>query len=43
MIMGGKKYEVSPEEYIFAAICLYVDIIQIFLHILAIITNVRSD
>lgn len=35
MMMGGKhKYSISPEEYIFAALNLYLDIINIFLFIL---------
>ena len=33
-IMGGRKYEINPEEHIYAAICLYLDIINIFLAIL---------
>ena len=33
-IMGGKKYEISPEEHVYAAICLYVDVVYIFLAIL---------
>uniref|UniRef100_A0A914HHK1 Uncharacterized protein n=1 Tax=Globodera rostochiensis TaxID=31243 RepID=A0A914HHK1_GLORO len=36
MIMGGRKYEISPEEHIFAAIILFMDIIQIFWFILSI-------
>ena len=40
MMMGGKhKYSISPEEYIFAALNLYVDIVNIFLFILTIIGN----
>lgn len=34
MIMGGRKFEISPEEHIFAAIMLFMDIIQIFWFIL---------
>ena len=34
--MGGKKYELTPEEYIFASLILYMDIIRIFLLLLAI-------
>lgn len=35
IMMGGKhKYSISPEEYIFAALNLYLDIINIFLFIL---------
>ncbi|XP_067631019.1 protein lifeguard 1-like isoform X2 [Eurosta solidaginis] len=38
LMMGGKhKYAISPEEYIFAALNLYLDIINIFMYILAII------
>ncbi|XP_032520920.2 protein lifeguard 1-like [Danaus plexippus] len=36
LMMGGKhKYSISPEEYIFAALNLYVDIINIFIFILS--------
>lgn len=38
MMMGGThKHSISPEEYVFAAITLYLDIINIFLYILSII------
>jgi len=38
MMMGGKhKYSISPEEYIFGALTLYLDIINIFIYILSII------
>lgn len=33
-IMGGKKYSISPEEHVFAAIQLYIDVVYIFLAIL---------
>ncbi|CAH3179216.1 unnamed protein product [Porites lobata] len=36
LVMGGRKYELSPEEYIFASLILYMDIIRIFLLLLAI-------
>lgn len=33
--MGGeRKYSLSPEEYITGAIILYLDIINIFIHLL---------
>ncbi|XP_047993152.1 protein lifeguard 1-like isoform X1 [Leguminivora glycinivorella] len=39
LMMGGKhKYSISPEEYIFAALNLYLDIVNIFLYILMIIS-----
>lgn len=38
LMMGGNhKYSLSPEEYIFAALNLYLDIINLFLYILTII------
>lgn len=38
LLMDGKhKYSISPEEYILAALSIYLDIINIFIYILAII------
>merc|ERR1712198_128665 len=38
MIMGGRhKYKLSPEEYVMAAIAIYLDILNIFLYILKIV------
>nr|BAN20562.1 nmda receptor glutamate-binding chain [Riptortus pedestris] len=38
LMMGGKhKYALSPEEYVFAALNLYLDIVNLFLYILQII------
>ena len=34
MLMGGKTQELSPDEYIFASMTIYLDVIQIFLNIL---------
>jgi len=34
MLMGGRSLEVSPDDYIFAATQIYLDIINIFLNIL---------
>ena len=40
LMIGGKhSYSISPEEYIFAALNLYLDIIQIFLFILQILRS----
>jgi len=42
MMLGGKhKYSISPEEYIFAALNLYLDIVNLFLYILAIVGGSR--
>lgn len=42
MIGGNHKYSISPEEYIFAALNLYIDVINIFLYILTIIGASRD-
>ncbi|XP_044020469.1 protein lifeguard 1-like isoform X2 [Aphidius gifuensis] len=43
MMMGGKhKYSISPEEYVFATLSLYLDVINIFLYILTIIGASRD-
>lgn len=43
MMLGGKhKYALSPEEYIFAALNLYLDIVNLFLFILAIFGGSRD-
>jgi len=44
LMLGGKhKYSLSPEEYVFAALSLYLDIINMFLYILSIVGAARSD
>ncbi|XP_071631050.1 protein lifeguard 4 isoform X1 [Temnothorax longispinosus] len=43
MMIGGKhKFSISPEEYIFAALSLYLDVVNIFLYVLAIIGASRD-
>ncbi|KAK4023793.1 hypothetical protein OUZ56_009191 [Daphnia magna] len=38
LMLGGKhKYSISPEEYIFAALNLYLDIVNIFIYVLALV------
>ncbi|XP_034553684.1 protein lifeguard 1 [Notolabrus celidotus] len=43
LILGGKnrKYEISPEEYVFAALNLYLDIVSLFLLLLQLISLCR--
>lgn len=44
LILGGNhKYSISPEEYIFAALNLYLDIIQLFLYLLRILRYLNND
>ncbi|XP_064542592.1 protein lifeguard 1 isoform X1 [Drosophila montana] len=42
MLGGNHRYAISPEEYIFAALNLYLDIINIFMYILTIIGLARN-
>ncbi len=42
MLMGGRKYELSPEEYVFGALQLYLDIVQLFLMILTLAGRSKS-
>ena len=37
------QYSLDPEEYVFAALNLYLDIINLFMYILMIIGAARSD
>ncbi|PIO69532.1 hypothetical protein TELCIR_08638 [Teladorsagia circumcincta] len=30
LLMGGRKYEISPEDHIFAAVQIFLDIVYIF-------------
>jgi len=41
LILGGKKYSISPEEHIFAALQLYLDVVYIFLYILTLVGGGR--
>lgn len=43
IIGGNRKIVISPEEYIFAALNLYLDIVPMFLHILSIIGAPSHD
>ena len=42
LLMGGGARELSPDEYIFAAVNIYLDIVQIFLNILRIVGFAQS-
>ncbi|KAF7669428.1 hypothetical protein LDENG_00186390 [Lucifuga dentata] len=43
LLLGNKELSLSPEEYVFAALNLYTDIINVFLYILLIIGRVRGN
>ncbi|CAL1277193.1 unnamed protein product [Larinioides sclopetarius] len=42
MLMGGKNVEISPEEYILAAIQLYIDVIYIFMFLLMLVGGTQD-
>ncbi|XP_067267314.1 glutamate receptor, ionotropic, N-methyl D-aspartate-associated protein 1a (glutamate binding) [Chanodichthys erythropterus] len=42
LLLGNKKLAISPEEYVYAALNLYTDIINIFLYILTIVGRARD-
>ncbi|KAA0184404.1 hypothetical protein HAZT_HAZT005373 [Hyalella azteca] len=42
MIGGNHKYSISPEEYVFAALNIYLDVVNLFIYILSIIGNARN-
>lgn len=42
LLLGNKKLSISPEEYVYAALNLYTDIINIFLYILTILGRTRD-
>jgi len=37
MLYGKHKYSIDPEEYIFAAVNIYTDIVTLFLFVLTIV------
>ncbi|XP_060774635.1 transmembrane BAX inhibitor motif containing 1a [Neoarius graeffei] len=37
LLIGNRKHAINPEEYVFAALSIYVDVLQIFLFLLQII------
>lgn len=43
LLLGNKELTLHPEEYVFAALNLYMDIINIFLYILAILGRARGS
>lgn len=43
MVMGGHKYELSADEYVFATLNLYMDIINIFLYILRLVSESQRN
>lgn len=44
LMMGGKhKYALDPEEYIFASLNIYLDVVNLFMYILMIVGSSSSD
>jgi len=34
LLIGNRRYSLNPEEHVFGAICLYMDVVYIFLFFL---------
>uniref|UniRef100_A0A0R3X297 ABC2_membrane domain-containing protein n=1 Tax=Hydatigena taeniaeformis TaxID=6205 RepID=A0A0R3X297_HYDTA len=43
MIMGGRKHELSPEEYIYGAMQLYCDVVNLFMIFLSLFGVMSRD
>lgn len=43
MIGGNHKYAISPDEYVFAALNLYIDVVMLFMYLLRLIGLVGGD
>ena len=43
LLIGGRKYQLSPEEYVFGALTLYIDVIRIFLRLLLILRGLGKN
>ena len=41
MVGGSHKYSLSPEEYVFASLNLYLDIVNLFIEILKILEKIN--
>ncbi|GFR01874.1 protein lifeguard 1 [Trichonephila clavata] len=42
MLMGGRHVEINPEEYIFAAIHIYIDVVYIFMFLLMLVGGAQD-
>lgn len=42
LLLGNKRYTISPEEYIFATLSIYLDIIYLFSFLLQIVGGGRE-
>ncbi|KAG2492633.1 hypothetical protein HYH03_009049 [Edaphochlamys debaryana] len=43
LLGGDHKYAVSPDEYVFGAIAIYLDVINLFLHILRLLSEANRN
>ena len=42
MMMGGGAAEISPDEYVFASLTVYLDIINLFLHLMRLLQQIQD-
>jgi FtsH-binding integral membrane protein len=43
LMMGGGQYSIEPDEYVFAAINIYLDIINLFLYLLRLLQEIQGS
>eukprot|EP00879_Flechtneria_rotunda_P001372 GHRR01001523.1.p1 GENE.GHRR01001523.1~~GHRR01001523.1.p1 ORF type:complete len:244 (+),score=59.93 GHRR01001523.1:258-989(+) len=43
LMVGGGSYAISPDEYIFAAINIYLDIVNLFLYLLRLVQEMQNN
>jgi len=43
LIMGGRALEIGPDDYVLAALCVYIDVINLFLYILNLINAISGN
>lgn len=43
LMLGGKNYAVSEDEYVFAALSIYLDVVLLFLFVLQFLGMARSS
>ena len=43
LLVGGRKYQLSPEEYVFGALTIYIDVIRLFLRLLMLLRGLGRN
>jgi FtsH-binding integral membrane protein len=43
LMMGSGTYSISPDEYVFASLNIYLDIVNLFLYLLRLLSEIQGD